>query len=289
MTTLSATIPTSSTPSTPIQARPRVIRTIRPESGSWRTAVAAPTAIGISWPPGRRAGTRAFAGGSTALGTGRRERFARPERAFECRSGFLRDRRFARWRRGGARCERSRRRPSAASDRGRFSAIFTATRRWAERERGLVSTSSGPGATARRVSSSASGSRPQTQTGSSGGQTQPGALGEELLDRPILERVEGDRAEATAERKHVPGRRQRVLERVELAVDGDPDRLEGALGRVAAAEAGRGRHPGLDRVDQLGGGRERPAADDLAGDPAGVALLAEATQRPARSATPATR
>ena len=42
-------------------------------------------------------------------------------------------------------------------------------------ERGLAATSSGPGATARRVSSSASGSRPQTQTGSSGGQTQPRA------------------------------------------------------------------------------------------------------------------
>ena len=51
VTTLRATIPTSSTPSTAIQARPRVIRTIRPESGSWPTATAVRPAKGISWPP----------------------------------------------------------------------------------------------------------------------------------------------------------------------------------------------------------------------------------------------
>jgi len=90
--------------------------------------------------------------------------------------------------------------------------------------------------------------------------------------------VEGDRTEATADRQGLPGQRQRLFERFELAVDGDPDRLEAALGWVTAAEAGRGRHPGLDRIDELGGGRERAATDDLAGDAAGVALLAEAAQ-----------
>ena len=147
-------------------------------------------------------------------------------------------------------------------------------------ERGLVATSSGPGATARRVSGSASGSRPQTQTGSSGGQTQPLARSARNC---LTRRSSSEWKEIAARRPPIgsiaPGGRQRVLERVELAVDGDPDRLEGPLGRVAAAEAGRGRHPGFDRVDQLGGRRERPAAADLAGDPAGVALLAEAAQR----------
>src|SRR4051794_15574913 len=58
VTTFRATIPTSSTPSTAIQVRPRVIRTIRLESGRCRTAVAVPTAIGINCPPGRRVGAR---------------------------------------------------------------------------------------------------------------------------------------------------------------------------------------------------------------------------------------
>jgi hypothetical protein len=48
--TLRATIPVSSTLSTPIQARPRVMRTTTPESGNPRTAIAArPTAIGTRW------------------------------------------------------------------------------------------------------------------------------------------------------------------------------------------------------------------------------------------------
>ena len=37
-------MPTRRIPSTPIQARPRVILTTRPESGSWRTASAVRTA-----------------------------------------------------------------------------------------------------------------------------------------------------------------------------------------------------------------------------------------------------
>ena len=99
------------------------------------------------------------------------------------RRGFFRARGFLA-RRRGARGRRGRRGLAGGSGDGHqpaspvpsSSATLTATRRWAERERGLASTSSGPGATARRVSSSASGSWPQTQTGSSGGQTQPRAL-----------------------------------------------------------------------------------------------------------------
>src|SRR5262249_13883174 len=102
--------------------------------------------------------------------------------------------------------------------------------------------------------------------------------GEELLHRPVLKRVEGDRGEATAEREHLPGFGQRLLERLEPAVDRDPDRLEAALGGMAAAEAGRGWHPSLDRGDQFGGCPQGAPTDDLAGDSAGVALLAEAAQ-----------
>ena len=67
----------------------------------------------------------------------------------------------------------------------------------------------------------------------------PGAVGQVALDAPVLERVEGDRAEAPADAEQVPGERQRPVERVELAVDGDPDRLEGALGRDARGRSAR--------------------------------------------------
>src|ERR1700744_5955751 len=45
VTTLRATIPTSRTPSRPIQARPRVRRWMSPDSGSWVTATAARPAV----------------------------------------------------------------------------------------------------------------------------------------------------------------------------------------------------------------------------------------------------
>ena len=47
------------------------------------------------------------------------------------------------------------------------------------------------------------------------------------------------------------------LERAELVVDGDPERLEDALGRMALAEARRRRDRGLDRVDELARALER--------------------------------
>ena len=48
-----------------------------------------------------------------------------------------------------------------------------------------------------------------------------------------------------------PGERERAVELLELVVDGDPQRLEGALGRVAAGEPRRRGDRRLDRVDQL--------------------------------------
>ena len=87
------------------------------------------------------------------------------------------------------------------------------------------------------------------------------------------------RGEAAADLEHVPGERQRLVELGELVVDGDPDRLEGPLGGMAAGEARRRRDRGGDRVDQLEGGGERAAAaHDLARDPVGVALLAVLAQ-----------
>ena len=43
--------------------------------------------------------------------------------------------------------------------------------------------------------------------------------------------------EPAAVAQQLPGQRQRAVERAELVVHRDPDRLEDALGRVAAAEA----------------------------------------------------
>src|SRR5437867_3185271 len=48
-----------------------------------------------------------------------------------------------------------------------------------------------------------------------------GAVGEEALDAPVLERVERDRREAPARRERLPRQRQRGVELCELVVDGD--------------------------------------------------------------------
>ena len=58
---------------------------------------------------------------------------------------------------------------------------------------------------------------------------------------------------------------------------------------MAATEAVGGRDRGADRLDQLGGGLQRPAAGDLGRDRARVALLAELAQDRRRAAPPATR
>ena len=139
------------------------------------------------------------------------------------------------------------------------------------------------GATARRVSSSASGSWPQTQIGSSGGQMHPRARpARKRLTRPILERVEGDRGQPAAGAQQVPGSGQRLVELGELVVDGDPQRLEGPPGRMAAGELRRDRHRRLDHLDKLLGGVELLAstrADDRPRDLGGVALLAVLAQQ----------
>ena len=160
-------------------------------------------------------------------------------------------------------------------DRGRrhvgVTSSLRAARKCADLDRGLAATSPGVGATARRVSSSASGSCPQTQIGQLGrADAAAGAGRQEALDEPVLERVERDRRQPPVGCEQIPGRRQRLLELGQLVVDRDPQRLERPAGRMAAGELRRHRHRGLDRVDQLLGGgqllapaRPRDRAGDL--------------------------
>ena len=103
------------------------------------------------------------------------------------------------------------------------------------------------------------------------------ALGEGLLGDAVLERVVGQDGDPTTGRERVDRGGDRPLPDVELGVDLDPQRLEGALGRVSAA-ALRGRRDGLSQqLDEPGRGRERldlALAEDGRGDPAGEPLLA---------------
>src|SRR5436309_2939186 len=74
-----------------------------------------------------------------------------------------------------------------------------------------------------------------------------------------------------------PGGRECPVERLELVVHGDANRLEHPLGGVPAGEARRGRQRRLDRLDQLMGRLDRglrPSPRDRARDLARVALLA---------------
>jgi hypothetical protein len=90
--------------------------------------------------------------------------------------------------------------------------------------------------------------------------------------------VEGDRRDPPIFGQQLPGDWQRRLELSQLVVDGDSDALERPLGRMAAGEARRRGDGGGDGIDELERRRERPAADDLARDPVGVALLAVVAQ-----------
>ena len=69
----------------------------------------------------------------------------------------------------------------------------------------------------------------------------------------------------------------------QLAVDLDAQRLEGALGRVAAGPAGGGRDRRAHQLGEPGGAGERlprPLPHDGVGDPAGEPLLAVLPQHP---------
>src|SRR5262249_23927603 len=82
-------------------------------------------------------------------------------------------------------------------------------------------------------------------------------LPEPMLDDAVLQRVEADHGETTTRPEHLDGRRERVFERVQLLVHGDPQGLENALGRVALTEPGRRGDRRLDHVDELARALER--------------------------------
>ena len=83
------------------------------------------------------------------------------------------------------------------------------------------------------------------------------ALGQEPLHPAILQRLEADPRQHAAVAQQPPGQRQRPVELIELFVDGDPQRLERTLGRMATREPGRRGNRADDRVDQVLGGLDR--------------------------------
>src|SRR5215212_11571144 len=85
--------------------------------------------------------------------------------------------------------------------------------------------------------------------------------------------MEADRREPPTQPQQSPGSGKAGVERLELAVDRDPQSLEGPLGRMPAAEAIGGGDGDPNRIDKLGGGLERAAPEQLGGDRASVTLL----------------
>ncbi len=114
-----------------------------------------------------------------------------------------------------------------------------ATRMRAERGAGVLGDlTRGRGDAAARSAARPAARAPQRQTGSPGGQMQPCARS---ARKRFTRRSSRDWKEIPANRpfsaESVPRQRQRVVDLPQLVVDGDPDRLEGPLGRVPAGEA----------------------------------------------------
>jgi hypothetical protein len=116
--------------------------------------------------------------------------------------------------------------------------ILVAARRRADLERGLAALSPGVGTTERRNTSSASGVRPQAQTGRSGGQMHPRVRS---ARKRLTRRSSREWNEMAARRP--PGqsrsqaRGQGFVELCELVVDGDRIPWKVRFGGVAAGEA----------------------------------------------------
>ena len=111
-----------------------------------------------------------------------------------------------------------------------------------------------------------------------------GQRGEGLLDDAVLQRLVGQHDDPAADAQRVERGRNGGAQRVQLAVDLDAQRLEGALGRVAAVAAGRGRDrrraPARPAARSRSSGAWRARAVDGLGDPQGEALLAVLAQHP---------
>ena len=261
------TMPMSATATSAIHARPRTRRS---------STRASPTRMA-------RVPRRSASGGRATAARGRRAR-ARVALGRGCGPEIA----ARRARRGGRAARRAR------ADGGRrwwragvmlgSSSSFRAARIRADRARGLAATSPGVGATARRVSSSASGTRPQAHTGRSGGQMQPRAL---AARKRFTRRSSSEWKEIPANRprdaQQLPGGGQRRVELAELVVDRDADGLEDALGRMAGGEAGGRRAPRRSRPRRARwscrSGAVGARADERAGDGPRVALLAVVAQQ----------
>ena len=112
---------------------------------------------------------------------------------------------------------------------------FSATRRRAERARGLAAISAADGSTGLRVRSRSVAARSSARGGAwrDGPGVRPGAGAHEFLDRAVLQRMEGDDGEPAARRQHLLGGGEAALELAQLVVHGDAQRLEGARRRIA--------------------------------------------------------
>ena len=164
-----------------------------------------------------------------------------------------------------------------------------AARRRADFDRGLAATSPGVGATARRVSSSASGSRPQPQMGRSGGQMQPRARS---ARNRFTRRSSSEWKEIAASLPSGARTSQASGSAASSCPSSSLTAIRSAwkvrLAGCAAGEPGRGRDRGLDDVDQLLRRLQlalaAPAADDRAGDRRHEAILAVAADQAGEAA-----
>ncbi len=102
------------------------------------------------------------------------------------------------------------------------------------------------------------------------------SLGHEALDDAVLQRMEGDDHQAAARGEHPLGRRQRLGQLVELAIDEDAERLKGSRRRMDFTGPAPADRAGNDvgKLDRPGdrplrprpgdGGRHRPRFPFLA-------------------------
>ena len=101
-----------------------------------------------------------------------------------------------------------------------------------------------------------------------------------IFHHRVLQRVEGDDGQATTHIQAIEGGVQRRGQAIQLAIDGDAQRLKHPTGGVAVA-AGRGGHRTADDVCQLQGGFNGgffAFPHDGAGDGTGELLLAVAPE-----------
>ena len=152
----------------------------------------------------------------------------------------------------------------------------SAARRRALRARGLAATSAADGVSEGRVTRrrrglvSADADRHLRRADAA-----PPLRRDEPLDDPVLERVVAEDDEPATGPEEIHGRGEARLERLELLVDRDAQRLEHAGRGMRATRLARvRRRHALDQAGELLGGRRSArssrALDDGAGDPAGL-------------------